>query len=473
MRLRPLSILLLLPCAALPPAHSETASLQLTLTKHKPANADWQPRPTRTLAQLPGFEATTPVPTSRWGGWAEAPVDAGTGFFRVHQSASGRWWFLDPTGHRFLHVGMAGVYRGTEKIAAETTARLFPKPGTWATATLNLLRDHHFNALGGWSERAAVADHPAVLPYTVSLSFMASFGRHLGITHVNPGQTGYINEVPPIFHPDFPAWCESYAQKHVTAWREDPMVLGAFSDNELPLRRDLLDRSVQLDPDHPGTRPMQRAAVDWLRARHGPEASLLPADLTDADRIAFLTLACETYFTHVAAALRRHAPHHLYLGSRFHGRVTLQPEVFAVAGRFVDVVSVNYYHAWSADPGRLAMWIEASGRPVLITEFYAKGMDSGMANVNGAGWVVPTQADRGDFYQNYTLSLLEAGTVVGWHWFKFRDNEPFDDVAMLGNQDTNKGIVSWDYQPYLPLLERMQALNAAVYPLTEYFDRPR
>ena len=36
-----------------------------------------------------------------------------------------------------------------------------------------------------------------------------------------------------------------------------------------------------------------------------------------------------------------------------------------------------------------------SGKPILVTEWYAKGMDSGMANQGGAGWVVKTQRDRG------------------------------------------------------------------------------
>jgi hypothetical protein len=39
----------------------------------------------------------------------------------------------------------------------------------------------------------------------------------------------------------------------------------------------------------------------------------------------------------------------------------------------------------------------------MITEFYAKGEDSGMGNTGGAGWLVKTQKDRGTFYQNFIL----------------------------------------------------------------------
>ncbi len=453
---------------AAPPAPAFTVAV-----KTDPTDAKWQAKPTLILDQLTEFSPAKTVETSRWGGWLAHREGKGEGFFRVKKTADGRWWFLDPEGYRFLHVGMAGVYQGIEKTAAQTTREKFPSTPAWADFTLGLLRENHFNGLGGWTERDAVAAHPLVLPYTVSLEFVGDFGRSLKITHVNPGQTGYVNEVPPIFHPDFPAWCEKMAERKVAALKDDPMLIGYFSDNEIPLRRDLLDRSLQLDPAIAAVTPLREAAVAWLRERKGAAVSLNVAELTDEDRSAFLAAACERYFSNVAAALRKHDPNHLYLGTRFHGRVTQIPEVFRAAGRHVDVVSVNLYHAWSVKTDRLAMWTKESGCPVIITEFYAKGMDTGLENVNGAGWVVKTQEDRGNFYQNFTLSLLAEKNVVGWHWFKYRDNEHFDDKAQLGNQDSNKGILAWDYKPYSPLLEKMKALNSQVYPLTDYFDRRR
>jgi len=464
-------ILLASSCSVLQAAPAEPAFT--VSVKADPTDAKWQARPTLTLDQLTGFTPSKKVETSRWGGWLAHREGEGEGFFRVKKAADGRWWFLDPEGYRFLHVGMAGVYQGIEKLAAQTTREKFPSTRAWADFTLGLLRENHFNGLGGWTERAAVAAHPLVLPYTVSLEFVGDFGRSLKITHVNPGQTGYVNEVPPIFHPDFPAWCEKMAERKVAALKEDPMLIGYFSDNEIPLRRDLLDRSLQLNPAIAAVTPLREAAVAWLRERKGAETGVSVADINDEDRSAFLTAACERYFSSVASALKKSDPNHLYLGTRFHGRVTQIPEVFRVAGRHVDVVSVNLYHAWAVKTDRLEMWAKESGRPIIITEFYAKGMDTGLENVNGAGWTVKTQEDRGNFYQNFTLSLLAQKSVVGWHWFKYRDNEHFDDKAQLGNQDSNKGILAWDYKPYTPLIEKMKALNAQVYPLTDYFDRGR
>jgi hypothetical protein len=66
---------------------------------------------------------------------------------------------------------------------------------------------------------------------------------------------------------------------------------------------------------------------------------------------------------------------------------------------------------------------------------------------------------------------LETQVCVGWHWFKYIDNDPTDQSTDPSNRDSNKGIVNTKYEPYRPLLDAMKDLNNAGYPLTEYFDR--
>jgi hypothetical protein len=153
-----------------------------------------------------------------------------------------------------------------------------------------------------------------------------------------------------------------------------------------------------------------------------------------------------------------------------HGRALRLPHIFKVAGKYLDVIAVNYYGAWGPDPNRMAMWSRESGKPFIITEFYAKGHDSGLANNSGAGWLVPTQKDRGRFYQHFTLGLLESKNCLGWHWFKYRDNNPEDLSTDPSNRDSNKGIINYKYKPYITLLEDMKKLNNEVYALIDYFD---
>jgi len=66
-----------------------------------------------------------------------------------------------------------------------------------------------------------------------------------------------------------------------------------------------------------------------------------------------------------------------------------------------------------------------------------------------------------------------VGNCVGWHWFKYMDNDLNDTQADPSNRDSNKGVVRIDYEPYAALMELMRPLNREVYPLTRFFDAAR
>ena len=98
---------------------------------------------------------------------------------------------------------------------------------------------------------------------------------------------------------------------------------------------------------------------------------------------------------------------------------------------------------------------------------FAEGEDSGLNNVKGAGFTVPTQKDRGHFYENFTLGLLQNKNVIGWHWFRYIDD---GDLKTKG-QSSNKGIVNIDYQEYSELAESMKVINSQAYSLSDYFRK--
>jgi hypothetical protein len=230
-----------------------------------------------------------------------------------------------------------------------------------------------------------------------------------------------------------------------------------FSDNEMPLKLNMLERYLELEKSEEG----YLAAVAWLK-KMGVER----ASITDKIREAFVEYAAEKYFSVIRRAIRKHDSNHMYLGCRFHGQaLTLKP-LFKAAEEHVDVLSINWYRRWTPDKEKMNNWKQWSGRPFIITEFYAKGMDSGMGNKSGAGWVVKTQRDRGYFYQNFTLALLKHPNCVGWHWHRYMDNDPAAGQDP-SNVDSNKGIVTSRYEPYEDLLSEMATMNAAVYHLRE------
>jgi hypothetical protein len=399
-------------------------------------------RETRTIDAFPGVAEVAPTGLTRYGGLAAEKQEA-TGRFRVAKLGD-RWWMIDPEGGRFVFQGVCSLRSESDAASELTTA-------------LEVLRSASFNGVGGFSDHETLRGLENRLPYTVTLNLMSGFGGKLGLTHAKAGHTGYEDDCIPVFEPGFEAHCLEVCRERLSPLREDAWLVGVFSDNELPVPEDLLDRMLK----RPGA--SGAAARAFLEGRGA---------ITDELRQEFLEEVFDTYFRITTAAIRQALPDHLCLGSRFHGRALRMKGVWTAAGRWCDVVSVNYYGFWSPQKEHLANWHRWSGKPCLVTEFYVKAVDSGLPNTTGAGWLVKTQADRGAFYQNFTLALLESKTCVGWHWFKYRDNDPSDPKAESSNKDSNKGIVNLRGEPYGPLLEAMRGLNTRVHPLIERFDAP-
>lgn len=415
----------------------------------------------RPFSSLRGFDPDSHKPLSRFGGSATATPLRATGFFRT-QKLGRRWWLIDPEGYPFLHVAVNSVRIGRGPTFREAFAQRFADEQDWAEWTVDLLRAHGFNGTGSWSDDKSLRSASPPPVYTRNVSFMGSFGRKLGVAKQGAGHQLYTNQLIPVFHPEFPLHCQEVA-KQLASTKDDPCLLGIFSDNELQRNR----KALELQLDFPANSPERRDAEAWLRQRQ--DGDLDPEKITDEDRRAYVAHMFATYFCVVKSAIRQVDPNHLYLGPRLHGWDKNNRYMFEVAGRHLDVIAVNVYGVWTPAES-VQKWVRWSGKPVLITEFYAKGQDSGMPNQSGAGWTVPTQRDRGLFYQHFTLSLLESRDCVGWHYFKYADNDLRDTSTDPSNRDSNKGILTARYEPWEELLEAMTVINRNVYGLAAYFD---
>ncbi|MBT3289795.1 MAG: hypothetical protein HN380_20795 [Victivallales bacterium] len=408
------------------------------------AKSKWVQQPTRTVAELAGFTPGAPLARSRYGGILAEKREA-TGFFRTEKVA-GRWWLVDPEGCRFVSMGVCSVNLSQGGLAE---SRLGDE-ATWATATAKLLRKHGFNTLGCWSDWQHFTGEKR-LPYTRRWNFMSTFGRRLKVTHAEFGHTGYNRECMPVFHPDFEAFCHEHAKK-LAETKDDPWLLGHFSDNELPFRPNSLDNYLGLSKETPG----HTAAQAWWDVRRKKPDGTLREGIEKKDQAAFLEFLAKRYYTVVGAAIRKADPNHLYLGSRLHGRC-IAPPVFR-ASKAVDVVSVNYYHRWTPEAERIQNWSDLSDRPILMSEWYAMTLDSAERKTRGAGFRVSSDRERGLFYQNYTLGLLAHPACVGWHWFKYGgDSEGID-----------RGIVNRVFEPYAKMLGVMGQLNHQAYRIEQH-----
>lgn len=89
----------------------------------------------------------------------------------------------------------------------------------------------------------------------------------------------------------------------------------------------------------------------------------------------------------------------------------------------MDIVSINHYQKWEPDAQAVQNWGVWSGKPFFVTEFYTKGEVRSSEQHRGR-MERPHAAERGYFYQNFALKLIESKVCVGWHWFTYQDNDP-------------------------------------------------
>ena len=424
---------------------------------------DWQEYDTRLAASLQGLE-NYPEPQHNTLGARIDKKEPATGFFYA-KKVNDRWWIVDPAGNLFIHCAVVSVTSKSALKNAEFIKR-FKTRRDWFSETTKLLKGSGFNGTGNWSDADLLKTSTDSLVYTRGFNFMAGYGKLRGGTFQQPGHTGYPNDLIFVFDPDFEKYCDSEAKK-AAQFKDEKLLLGYFSDNEMPFPEDALDRYLS----QPGNDAGYLASIEWLKQTKNGDTS--KQNITDGDRQNFLKYMSARYFSIVSAAIKKYDPNHMYLGCRFHGKTLKQKAVFESLGKYADIVSINYYDVWTPKNDNLQKWSEWSGRPILITEFYVKGDDSGMKNSSGAGWLVPTQKDRGYFYQNYTIALLESKVCVGWHWFKYQDNDPDDVKSDPSNKDSNKGIVDKFYEPYKDMLTPMAELNQHLYSIVAYFDNQK
>jgi hypothetical protein len=127
-------------------------------------------------------------------------------------------------------------------------------------------------------------------------------------------------------------------------------------------------------------------------------------------------------------------------------------------GPYFDVIS---YHSYDADAPveRLAQVNALTGKPVMITEFSFKAMDSGLPNTKGAAKAVATQEDRAEGFTRYVTALAHLPYAVGFHWFEYRD-EPKE--GRFDGENSNYGVVKIDFTPWTVLTGRMSQVNLGI-----------
>lgn len=414
-----------------------------------------------------------PAELDEFGGWTELRGRA-TGFFHTEE-IQGRWWLVDPAGNVFFSLGVNSVTFEPDRIPAtgrvpyaEACEAKYGSREAWADAAIAFLRNLGFNTIGSWSGSYVFERG---MPYTIILNIAARAGANW--------QHGRAAD---FFSPALEQAAEAAAAEMCGPRRDSQLLIGYFLDNELHwgpdwrARTTLLEEYLMLPPDASG----HQRAVAFLQERYATAADLAEAwgiDLTDwagldavrfdgskrtaqagVDATDFLRLAARRYFQVCYDAIRRHDPDHLILGCREAIAFSAEP-IAASARGLVDVFSLSYYvpEAYELPLRKLH---EASGLPILVSEWAFRARDSGLPNTKGAGPLVDTQAQRAAKYREYLTALLRMPFVVGAHWFKYTD-QPAE--GRFDGENSNYGLVTITDEPYAEFVAVVREINRRAY----------
>ena len=355
----------------------------------------------------------------KFGGWKKWRTKS-TGFFRTVK-VDDYWMMVDPEGYAFFGFGLNSV-RETPKLKLPQDIKAIG-----------------FNHMGSWSDESI-----RNIPFTPRWNFMLEF------KNITPAvKQNYLEkDLLPVFDPRFQPFVEKMARK-AAAYKNNPWVLGHFTDNEIPFHKTIqLKESLRL----PNNNPIHIAAKKWLQKKHGRRHKL--TNISEEDELQYMGFLVDRYYQVVVSALRKNDPNHLILGERLHASAKYNPHIIEAVGKYSDVISINFYRDWAPPQNVRAMWRDKGKKPFLITEFYAKAADSGLENENGAGWVVPTQKERVQHFENFAMQMLGTPNCIGFQWFRFVDDE-----------GSNKGVYNSRFQSYQRLQDSMKNVSGGLYRL--------
>ena len=460
------------------PAEQYTESVWFSSSSKTFADAKHE-APTRTVAALTDLDKYAPkkdYPVDNFGGLMDESLRGeATGFFYV-KKVGDRFRVFDPLGYPFVVRALSGVVPGYQGSVYQKQKAL-EKYGSfeeWGEQTTRRLKNH----LGFYA--AAFVDPYAYqvkdpLANQTSIGFAYSYGRTIGTANSKGGSSTFSeNNTMNVFDPAFVEYADKQAQ-NAEKHKDDPYILGYTTDNELPMQASMLLSYLSLDPKKPVNHYSYACAWTWIRKMMNCDA--LDARCIDDELYElFRGFVWDRYYYVVSTAMRRYDPNHMLLGTRFLTNVRSAKWVLKFAGKYLDCMTINWYGTWQPQAESIYLIAKSANCPFMITEFYTKAGDSGLGNTSGAGQYVETQRDRGMFYQNYTLRLLEAKNCVGWHWFQYIDNDPRNAIMPDGrirdvsSTDSNKGIISNEHEEYTECTKYMAEINNNVYRLIDYFD---
>ncbi len=390
--------------------------------------------------------------------------------FGIEQRA-GITWLIRPAGERFFSFGVSCVGMGEARAQFNpqnpgyAAWQHYPDGSRWAEATLNRLHSWGFTTIGGWSDfetfkRCADPE----------IGFAPVL--HIGSTAGAPWWD--------MWDPKVTARMEQVARDQILPLRDDPRVIGYYSDNELGWWNATLFKMTLEQSPSSGQRQRLIALLertykkDWQRLRDDFETEgasnwveleragmlyLRPGGNGIQTMRRFLGMMAERYYSLIHAIIRKYDQRALILGDRYQS--FFYPEVARAGAPYVDAISTNLNASWN-DGTYPRFYLETlhrvTGKPILVSEFYLAATENRSGNQNDHSLfpVVATQAERARAFRTTLGSLLNTPYVVGADWFQYFD-EPTHGRG--DGENYNFGLVDIYDRPYEVLTQAISGMD--------------
>jgi hypothetical protein len=381
-------------------------------------------------------------------------------------------WLATPTGERFFSLGVCCVKQGASRKdydpanPAYAAWRHYADSNLWAKATLKRLKAWGFTTVGGWSDFQ-------VLRQCGDKDVAFAPVLHIGSTAGAPWWD--------MWDPKITDRMDAVAREQILALRDDPRVIGYYSDNEMGWWNAIL---FKMTLEQAPTSGQRQRLIELLRESYGNDWSALLEDFEPAPGVEsweslqqhgilflrpggngvrvhrrFLELLADRYYSLVRDIIRKYDRRALILGDRYQS--FYYPEVVRACGRYVDAVSSNLNASWS-DGTFARFYLETlyqlTGKPVMIGEFYMSARENRSGNKNDRGVfpVVATQKERAAGFRNTLEAFVRTPYVIGADWFQYHD-EPTH--GRYDGENFNFGLVDIHDRPYEALTRMASQLD--------------
>ena len=392
----------------------------------------------RSMETLTGFNPTVTSEYDEYGGITNMGIKGeATGFFHT-ETHGNRTYIIDPAGNPFFAVGINSAQLGATQNQKDVAIEKYGSAENFYSEVGDTLRSLGINTyLGGDIEFLQMKKLNQAVPIGCISGYMGKLNLNVG----TGGSAAFMhNNTMNVFDPDFETYCVERAHAKLGVYsKDDPYILGIYSDNEIPAETNMLYRYLTIDPTEPVNAYSYAVAWTWLIRRAGnPNASI--NDITNEMYEEFKAFVYNRYFECVNEAIKAAGyDHYMYMGNKIHSDNYTSEGYLRAAGKYVDVLTSNLYGGLTPKFETMETMYRYTGKPFFVTEFFAKAQDAvdmngyTLGNQHNAGIVVATQKERALYYEHYVMLLLESQSCVGWSWYRFRDNDQTIFIDEGGN----------------------------------------